>query len=126
MCLLSERKQSLLSDYNAPLYGHADHCQIHVPTNKADGKGKGFAFVQFEDHEHAVAAFDDTDGTIFQGRLIHIISGKAKRDNTLDEFAISKLPLKKQKEVLRKKNAASGAFNWNSLYLNVRVVLVDF
>jgi multiple RNA-binding domain-containing protein 1 len=126
MCLLSERKQSLLSDYNAPLYGHADNCQIHVPTNKADGKGKGFAFVQFEDHEHAVAAFDDTDGTIFQGRLIHIISGKAKRDNTLDEFAISKLPLKKQKEVLRKKNAASGAFNWNSLYLNVRVVLVDF
>ena len=90
-----------------------------MPTKKADGKGKGFAFVQYEDYEHAVAAFDDTDGTIFQGRLIHIISGKAKRDNTLDEFAISKLPLKKQKEVLRKKNAASGTFNWNSLYLNV-------
>jgi multiple RNA-binding domain-containing protein 1 len=75
--------------------------------------------VQFEDPEDAVTAFSDNDGRVFQGRLLHIISGKAKRDNIPDEFAISKLPLKKQKEVLRKKNAASGTFNWNSLYLNV-------
>lgn len=97
---------------------------MHVPTQKADGKAKGFAFVQFENHEHAVTAFHENDGTIFQGRLLHIISGKAKRDNALDEFAISKLPLKKQKEVLRKKNAASGTFNWNSLYLNVGGIIL--
>jgi len=121
MFLLSERNDLLnFHNHNAFVSIVADNFQIHVPTKRADGKGKGFAFVQFEDHEHAVAAFDDTDGTIFQGRLLHIISGQAKRDNTLDEFAISKLPLKKQKEVLRKKNAASGTFNWNSLYLNVR------
>ncbi|KAF2681041.1 multiple RNA-binding domain-containing protein 1 [Lentithecium fluviatile CBS 122367] len=103
------------------IYGSLE--EIHVPTKKVDGKGKGFAFVQFEDPEHAVAAFLDNDRTIFQGRLLHIISGNAKRDNKLDEFAISKLPLKKQKEVLRKKNAASGTFNWNSLYLNADAVM---
>jgi multiple RNA-binding domain-containing protein 1 len=94
-----------------------------VPSTKSDGKGKGFAFLQFEDPENAVDAYLDNDGTIFQGRLLHILSGKAKRNNELDEFAISKLPLKKQKEVLRKKNAGQNAFNWNSLYLNTDAVL---
>ncbi|KAL1612184.1 Multiple RNA-binding domain-containing protein 1 [Paraconiothyrium brasiliense] len=97
--------------------------EVHIPTKKIDGKGKGFAFVQFEDPEHAVDAFRENDGTIFQGRLLHIISGKAKRNDALDEFAISKLPLKKQKEVLRKKNASAATFNWNSLYLNTDAVL---
>ncbi|KAJ4357591.1 Multiple RNA-binding domain-containing protein 1 [Didymosphaeria variabile] len=97
--------------------------EVHVPTKKIDGKGKGFAFIQFEDPEHAVEAFRENDGTIFQGRLLHIISGKAKRNDALDEFAISKLPLKKQKDVLRKKNASASTFNWNSLYLNTDAVL---
>ncbi|KAL5425622.1 hypothetical protein PMIN07_011854 [Paraphaeosphaeria minitans] len=97
--------------------------EVHVPTKKVDGKGKGFAFVQFEDPDQAVEAYLDNDGTIFQGRLLHIISGKAKRNDALDEFAISKLPLKKQKEVLRKKNASAATFNWNSLYLNTDAVL---
>jgi len=99
------------------------YIKVHVPTTKINGKSKGFAFVQFEDPDHAVEAFRENDGVIFQGRLLHILSGKAKRDNTLDEFAISKLPLKKQKEVLRKKNAATSTFNWNSLYLNTDAVL---
>ena len=55
--------------------------------------------------------------------MLHIISGKAKRNDALDEFAISKLPLKKQKEVLRKKSASAATFNWNSLYLNTDAVL---
>ena len=101
----------------------ADVVKVHVPTKKIDGKGKGFAFVQFQDPEQAVEAFHANDGVIFQGRLLHIISGKAKRNDTLDDYAISKLPLKKQKEVLRKKNASVAAFNWNSLYLNTDAVL---
>jgi multiple RNA-binding domain-containing protein 1 len=91
-----------------------------VPLKKSDGKGKGFAFVQFKDFEHAVQAYDNTDGTIFQGRLLHIISSKAKKDTSFNEFEISKLPLKKQKEIRRKQDATRATFNWNSLYLNVR------
>jgi multiple RNA-binding domain-containing protein 1 len=94
-----------------------------VPLKKSDGKGKGFAFVQFKDPEDAVKAFDDNDRTIFQGRLLHIISAKAKKDTKLDEFEISKLPLKKQKEIRRKQEATKATFNWNSLYLNADAVM---
>lgn len=90
---------------------------------KIDGKGKGFAFVQFKDPEDAVQAFNDNDRTIFQGRLLHIISAKAKKDTKLDEFEISKLPLKKQKEIRRKQDAVKATFNWNSLYLNADAVM---
>lgn len=90
-----------------------------MPLTKADGKGKGFAFVQFENPNDAVEAYLDNDNTIFQGRLLHIISAKAKKDTKLDDYEISKLPLKKQKEIRKKQNAAKATFNWNSLYLNV-------
>ncbi|CBX97561.1 hypothetical protein IAQ61_001226 [Plenodomus lingam] len=102
---------------------HGPLQEVHVPLNKADGKGKGFAFVQFQNHDHAVEAYLDNDNTIFQGRLLHIISAKAKRDTALDEFEISKLPLKKQKEIRRKQEAAKTTFNWNSLYMNADAVM---
>ncbi|KAJ8106774.1 hypothetical protein OPT61_g9319 [Boeremia exigua] len=102
-------------------YGSLD--EVHVPLKKVDGKGKGFAFVQFKDPEDAVKAFDENDRTIFQGRLLHIISAKAKKDTKLDEFEISKLPLKKQKEIRRKQDAVKATFNWNSLYLNADAVM---
>ncbi|KAJ4356871.1 Multiple RNA-binding domain-containing protein 1 [Ascochyta clinopodiicola] len=97
--------------------------EVHVPLKKIDGKGKGFAFVQFKDPENAVEAFNENDSTIFQGRLLHIISAKAKKDTKLDEFEISKLPLKKQKEIRRKQDAVKATFNWNSLYLNADAVM---
>ncbi|KAF2798948.1 RNA-binding domain-containing protein [Melanomma pulvis-pyrius CBS 109.77] len=97
--------------------------EVHVPIKKSDGKGKGFAFVQFQDPDQAVEAYLDNDGTIFQGRLLHIISANSKKDNTLDEFAIAKLPLKKQREIKRKTEAAKQTFNWNSLYLNADAVM---
>lgn len=90
-----------------------------MPLKKADSKGKGFAFVQFQNPNDAVEAYLDNDNTIFQGRLLHIISAKAKKDTKLDEYEISKLPLKKQKEIRRKQSAAKAVFNWNSLYMNV-------
>ena len=73
--------------------------------------------IQFEEPSSAVAAFQ-ADRSTFQGRIIHILPGSAKRDNTLDEFAISKLPLKKQHLLRKKAEAASSAFSWNSLFMN--------
>lgn len=118
---------SLLSESDHPLFYSsmvrveliANSSKVHVPTTKISGKGKGFAFLQYRDSAHAVEAFQRNDGTIFQGRLLHIISAESKRDSKLDEFAISKLPLKKQKELKRKAGAAGLGFNWNSLYMNV-------
>jgi multiple RNA-binding domain-containing protein 1 len=94
-----------------------------VPIKKVDGKGKGFAFLQFQDSENAIEAFTQNDGTFFQGRLLHILSAESKRDTKLDEFEISKLPLKKQREIKRKTDASKSSFNWNSLYMNPDAVM---
>jgi multiple RNA-binding domain-containing protein 1 len=75
--------------------------------------------VQYKDPNQAVDAYLDNDNTIFQGRLLHIISARAGKDTKLDDYEISKLPLKKQKEIRRKQDAVKATFNWNSLYLNV-------
>ena len=64
-------------------------------------------------------ALKEVDGTIFQGRLVHILPAAAKRETKLDEYALSKLPLKKQKQIQRKAEASSSTFNWNALYMNV-------
>ena len=79
--------------------------------------------MEYKDPVNAVDAFDNNDGTIFQGRLLHILAAESKRDNKLDEFAISKLPLKKQRELKRKSEAGSG-FNWNSLYFSVCILVI--
>jgi hypothetical protein len=63
----------------------------------------------------------DNDNSIFQGRLLHIISARPQKDTKLDDYEISKLPLKKQKEIRRKQDAVKATFNWNSLYLNVHI-----
>lgn len=72
----------------------------------------------FADSSDAVEAFQSMDGATFQGRIIHIIPANAKRDTGLDEFEISKLPLKKQNLIRKRAEAASNTFNWNSLYMN--------
>jgi multiple RNA-binding domain-containing protein 1 len=66
-----------------------------------------------------VEAFKGLDGRGFQGRLLHIIPAAPKRETKLNEFEISKLPLKKQRELKRKASAATSQFNWNSMYMNV-------
>lgn len=79
---------------------------------------KGFAFAKFEDPDAAAEAFHNLDGEPFQGRLVQILPAAGKRENKLDEFAIAKLPLKKQKEIKKKYEAAKSTFSWNSLYMN--------
>ncbi|KAF4783810.1 RNA recognition domain-containing protein [Colletotrichum scovillei] len=91
--------------------------EVHLPVT-AGGASKGFAMVQFTSAESAVAAFQSTDGQTFQGRLLHVLPAEGKRDAGLDEFAISKLPLKKQNLIRKKADAASSTFNWNSLYMS--------
>ena len=89
---------------------------MHLPVDQA-GSSKGFVLVQYSNPDAAAEAFHNLDGEPFQGRLLHILPAAAKRENKLDEFAISKLPLKKQKEIKRKSEATTN-FNWNSLYMN--------
>ncbi|KAJ4413995.1 Multiple RNA-binding domain-containing protein 1 [Neurospora sp. IMI 360204] len=90
--------------------------EVHVPLD-SKGHSKGFAMIRYEKPASALAAFQ-TDGTVFQGRIVHILPAAAKRENKLDEFALSKLPLKKQQLLRKKAEAASSTFNWNSLFMS--------
>ncbi|KAK5110960.1 hypothetical protein LTR62_005498 [Meristemomyces frigidus] len=87
------------------------------------GLGKGFAYVQFSSVEAAEKALAAKDGQTFQGRLLHILPATAKRENKLDDFALSKLPLKKQQQIKKKREADSTSFNWNALYMNADAVV---
>lgn len=89
---------------------------MNVPLDSR-GQSKGFALIRYEQPEAAIAAFQ-TDGSTFQGRIIHILPAAPKQENKLDEFAISKLPLKKQRLLKKKAQAASSTFNWNSLFMS--------
>ncbi|KAF2401768.1 RNA-binding domain-containing protein [Trichodelitschia bisporula] len=102
------------------LFGQVE--EVHVPLDST-GKAKGFAYIQFVSAEHAVEAFNSMDGTIFQGRLLHILPATKRRENKLDEFEVSKLPVKAQKQIRRKAEAASSTFNWNALYMNADAVM---
>jgi multiple RNA-binding domain-containing protein 1 len=101
----------------------ADSLKVHLPKDHRSGNCKGFAYIQYSDPELAKKAVQNLDGKPFQGRLLHIIPAEAKKHTGLDEVEISKLPLKKQQQIKRKSEAASSIFNWNSLYMNVGVLI---
>lgn len=84
---------------------------------------KGFAYLQFTDPDSALQALRSMDGKVFQGRLLHILPAQAKRESQLDEFTLAKLPLKKQQQIKRKRDAATSTFNWNALYMNADAVM---
>ena len=92
---------------------------MHLPIESRSGRNKGFAQVQYARPEAAAKALHTLDQKPFQGRLLHVMPANVKRETTLDEFAISKLPLKKQQQIKRKADAVSSTFNWNSMYMNV-------
>ncbi len=96
--------------------------QVHVVRDKA-GSSKGIAYVEFSDHDRANHALRELDGKTFQGRLLHILEAADKKFHRLDEFEISKLPLKKQKALKRKLEAGGSVFQWNSMYMNPNAVL---
>ncbi|KAK6074754.1 RNA recognition domain-containing protein [Seiridium cupressi] len=98
--------------------------EIHLPANKGTAKSdnQGFAFISYVAADDAVTAFQQADGAIFQGRMLHVIPASAKRQQ-LDEFTLSKLPLKAQK--LKKKTKTGSSFDWNALYVNQDAVIAS-
>lgn len=103
--------------------GHGIIGEVHLPIDTRSGKNKGFAHIQYTEPAAATKALQTLDRKPFQGRLLHLMPADVRRENTLDEFSTSKLPLKKQQEIKRKANAASSTFNWNSMYMNPDAVM---
>ncbi|KAI1772621.1 RNA-binding domain-containing protein [Hypoxylon cercidicola] len=95
-------------------YGDVE--EVHMPMEK-QGNNRGIAFVLFASPDDATKAFQ-ADHSSFQGRILHVLPASAKRDHNLDEFALSKLPLKQQNLIKKRAKAAESRFNWNSLYMS--------
>ncbi|OAX83362.1 hypothetical protein ACJ72_02273 [Emergomyces africanus] len=118
--LLYNASESDLEPLFSP-FGRID--EIHVAFDTRNSKSKGFAYVQYADPEAAIQAYKALDGKVFQGRLLHILPASSKKTYKLDDYELSKLPLKKQQQIKRKQEAASSNFSWNSLYMNADAVM---
>ena len=98
-------------------------CQVHIPMNPRSYSSKGYAYVQFDQVDAAKDAIRELDGKTFQGRILHILPAAVKKEHSLDDYAISKLPLKKQNQIRRKAEASSATFKWNSMYMNPDAII---
>ncbi|XP_063911089.1 probable RNA-binding protein 19 [Zophobas morio] len=88
--------------------------EVSLPVDPTSKKIKGFGTITFVMPEHAVKAYGELDGTIFHGRMLHLLPGKSKdASNELDEETTN---YKKKKQAKQKAQAGS-SHNWNSLFL---------
>ena len=61
--------------------------EVHLPIDRSTKRITGIGFVTFVMPEHAVLAFNEMDGKVFQGRLLHIMPAKTKK--TTHEVSIN-------------------------------------
>ena len=98
--------------------------EVNLPIDKNTRKVKGFAFVTYVIPENAVQAYSKLDGTTFQGRLLHLIAGKAKlSEEELAEGVLDKNSSSYKREKAAKEKAkAQSSHNWNTLFLGASAV----
>ncbi|XP_072207292.1 probable RNA-binding protein 19 isoform X4 [Excalfactoria chinensis] len=95
--------------------------EIHFPIDRLTKKPKGFAFITYMIPEHAVNAYAEMDGQVFQGRMMHLLPSTIRKLKIEDVDAEESSCYKKQKEAKDKANSAS-SHNWNTLFVGTNVV----
>ncbi|XP_043270528.1 probable RNA-binding protein 19 [Venturia canescens] len=95
--------------------------EVNLPIDKTTRKPKGFGTVTFMMPEHATKAYTELDGSVLDGRMLHLLPGKAKPSATdlLEQDGLSY----KQKKELEKKATAGSSHNWNTLFLGQNAVV---
>ena len=63
--------------------------EVHLPIDKTTKRITGIGFVTFVMPEHAVKAFNELDGKVFQGRLLHILPARNKKTNDEEEYSLT-------------------------------------
>ncbi|KAF4079049.1 hypothetical protein AMELA_G00188660 [Ameiurus melas] len=101
---------------------HGHLSELIFPIDSLTKKPKGFAFVTYMIPENAVSALAQLDGHIFQGRILHVIPSRIKKEKPEQEpNAPGSSSFKRQKDA--KDKAASGSsHNWNTLFLGTSAV----
>ncbi|EFB19054.1 hypothetical protein PANDA_014807, partial [Ailuropoda melanoleuca] len=95
--------------------------ELHYPIDSLTKKPKGFAFVTFMFPEHAVRAYAEVDGQVFQGRMLHVLPSTIKKEASEDTDTPGSSSYKKKKESKDKANSSS-SHNWNTLFMGPNAV----
>lgn len=109
------------SDLRALMEPFGALSSIHLPLSQTH-KPLGTAYVSFAAAAHALAAFEGLDGKAFQGRLLHILPGRARPGQKEGDGADGQGFKGKQEQ---KKKDAAGAmgsgreWEWSWLFMNV-------
>ncbi|KAI6206819.1 putative bacteriochlorophyll 4-vinyl reductase [Aphelenchoides besseyi] len=103
-------------------FGDINDCQCVV--DRKSGNCKGFAMLTFMFPEKAVDAYRELDGTIFKGRMLHILPGKEKPEEAKEEV---KKPtglseFQKKREAERKSKSQTATYSWNTLFMGANTV----
>lgn len=69
--------------------------------------------------EHAVVAYTELNGTLFHGRMFHVLPGKANDSKGDGDEDSGNFKHKKQQEL---KKSAGSAHNWNTLFMGANAV----
>ncbi|CAG9806152.1 unnamed protein product [Chironomus riparius] len=93
--------------------------EVNVPIDSITRQIKGFGTVTFLMPENAVQAYNELNGTMFHGRMFHLLPGKSNDKTEADESDPKSFKDKKRKEL---KKTASSAHNWNTLFMGPNAV----
>ena len=95
--------------------------EVTIPIDKTTHRATGMAFITYMLPEHAVKAYQELDGQIFQGRLLHLLPARARLSQQ-DKHPAQLSSFKKKKASSERSLAGSG-HNWNSLFLGANAVV---
>ena len=99
--------------------------EVMIPLDKTTNRPTGLGFVTFMLPEHAVKAFEELDGQIFHGRLLHLLpsSFRSTKENTSERESATEGSSYKKKKANQKKSQAGSSHNWNTLFLGANAVV---
>lgn len=97
--------------------------EVHFPIDKNTSLPRGYAYVEFMFPQNALKAYEELNGTIFQGRNFHIIPSKPKPEpkfapdfNGRPNSGENQSSFKRERFNQQKQEAPKGS-NWNILFL---------
>ncbi|XP_058728754.1 multiple RNA-binding domain-containing protein 1-like isoform X2 [Vicia villosa] len=94
---------------------------VHLVVDKETNRSKGRAYIHFTAPDSAARALQESDNSIFQGRLLHVMPA-IQRPSSNEKKNVSKdqgtKTLKQRRQQERKASEASGDTRaWNSLFM---------
>ncbi|KAK1796435.1 hypothetical protein P4O66_009487 [Electrophorus voltai] len=101
---------------------HGCLSELHFPIDTLTKKPKGFAFVTYMIPENAVTALSQLDGHIFQGRVLHIIPSRIKKEKPEQDDSVPGSSSYKRQKDAKDKAGSGSAHNWNTLFLGTSAV----